>query len=388
MMQVNLISQGYFKRDSKGKVRVWNYETGFDLDTGEAGWRTISGLVDGQKVTSEWKIVKPKNVGRANATTANQQAEFEADAEMIKKIKNGYFSDIKAIDSFDKVKAMLAIKFEDAKLFFETSEYCTQPKLDGIRCLARADGLWTRGFKPILGCDHIIKQLKPFFVDYPDAVLDGELYNHDLKNNFDKIVSLVRKTKPTAEDLAESAEVVEYHVYDMAVCPEDMKNFYGTDPFFSDRITWIMDELANMYATTMVKAVETWRVGSLEEIDKYYEQYLEDGYEGQMVRVNGVYEGKRSKFLIKRKEFLDREFKVMRVEEGLGNWSGHIKRFVIELDDGRECGAGVRGNQATLKALMEKECPDWATVRYFTPTPDGMPRFPVVTDWGWGERND
>ena len=387
-MQIDLMSQSYFKRDSKGKIRMWSYQTGVNPDTGEAAWRSISGLKDGEYVTSEWKIAKPKNIGRANATTSKQQAELEADAEVAKKLKNGYFQRIEDIDSFDKVKAMLAIKFEDAKLDFEANEYYSQPKLDGIRCIARADGLWTRGFKPILGCDHIIKQLEGFFVDYPDAVLDGELYNHDLKDNFDKIVSLVRKTKPTAEDLAESAEVVQYHVYDMAVCPEEMKGLYGTDPFFSDRISWIKDELNNAYAPIMVKVVPTWRTNTLEAINAFYGEYLEDGYEGQMVRVNGVYQGKRSKFLIKRKEFLDQEFKVLRVEEGQGNWAGYIKRFVVELSDGRECGAGVRGNQATLKALMEKDCPDWATVRYFALTPDGVPRFPVVTDWGWGERDD
>jgi ATP-dependent DNA ligase len=120
-----------------------------------------------------------------------------------------------------------------------------------------------------------------------------------------------------------------------------------------------------------------------------YGRWLQDGYEGQMVREDGVYQqNKRSKLLMKRKEFLDAEFKVVGVEEGKGNWAGYIKRFILELPDGREFGSGVRGNQELLKALMDKDVPDWATCRYFTPTPDGIPRFPVVTDWGYGERND
>ena len=77
------------------------------------------------------------------------------------------------------------------------------------------------------------------------------------------------------------------------------------------------------------------------------------------------------------------------VEEGLGNWSGHVKRFVLRLPDGTTCGAGVRGTQTQMKELFESnETPTWATLRYFGLTPDGVPRFPVVVDYGVGERVD
>ena len=385
-MEVLIISQAIFKRDSKGQVRTWWYETGYDT-TGRWAWRTNSGLMGGKIVTSEWRLVEEKNVGRANATTMEMQADSEAHAEMTKKLKDGYFQRIEDIDTFDKTKAMLAIKWEDAKIDFEKNEYYSQPKLDGIRCIARKDGLWTRGFKPILSCDHIIQELSVFFEQYPDAILDGELYNHDLKQDFEKIVSLVRKTKSTEEDMAESAKLVQYHVYDMAVCPREMKDEYGEDPFFSDRISWFYNQ--GFDGASPVKIVKTRAVSSFEVIDELYGKYTEDEYEGQMIRVNDVYQGKRSKFLIKRKEFMDQEFEVIRTEEGQGNWAGYVKRFVIKLEDGRECGAGVRGNQETLKKLFEEgNTPDWATVRYFELTSDGVPRFPVVTDWGWGKRED
>jgi len=42
-----------------------------------------------------------------------------------------------------------------------------------------------------------------------------------------------------------------------------------------------------------------------------------------------------------------------------------------------------------MKELLESgKTPDWATVRYFNLTPDGVPRFPVVVDYGFGERDD
>ena len=89
------------------------------------------------------------------------------------------------------------------------------------------------------------------------------------------------------------------------------------------------------------------------------------------------------------KEFITEEFEVVSMEEGQGNWSGHTKRFILRLADGREVGAGVRGNQDQLSKLWEsQETPSWATLRYFDLTPDGIPRFPVVIDYGVGERDD
>ena len=126
-----------------------------------------------------------------------------------------------------------------------------------------------------------------------------------------------------------------------------------------------------------------------DELDALYSAYTADGYEGQMVRLDEKYENKRSKYLLKRKEFITEEFEVVSMEEGQGNWSGHTKRFILRLADGREVGAGVRGNQDQLSKLWEsQETPTWATLRYFDLTPDGIPRFPVVIDYGVGERDD
>ena len=75
--------------------------------------------------------------------------------------------------------------------------------------------------------------------------------------------------------------------------------------------------------------------------------------------------------------------------EGKGNWSGYTKRFVLIMKNGTEFGSGVRGNQAQLKELWESgKNPTWATCRYFELTPDGVPRFPVVIDYGYGARED
>jgi hypothetical protein len=59
------------------------------------------------------------------------------------------------------------------------------------------------------------------------------------------------------------------------------------------------------------------------------------------------------------------------------------------LPDGTQFGSGVRGTQAQLKALLEStEKTTWATCRFFELSNDGVPRFPVVIDYGVGVRND
>ena len=111
------------------------------------------------------------------------------------------------------IKAMLAHKYNEDKA--EYPAYI-QPKLDGIRCLFTAKGAFSRAENQFMNVKHIEKALKPFFAKNPTAVLDGELYNHGLKDDFEKIISLVKKKKPTDADRIEAAELVQYHVYDIA----------------------------------------------------------------------------------------------------------------------------------------------------------------------------
>ena len=110
-------------------------------------------------------------------------------------------------------KAMLAHKFDIDRVDYSQPVYI-QPKLDGVRCLFTANGAYSRNEKQFMNLRHIEMALKPFFDQYPDVVLDGELYNHKLKNDFEKIISLVRKQKPSDEDRINAQHLVQFHVYD------------------------------------------------------------------------------------------------------------------------------------------------------------------------------
>ena len=113
----------------------------------------------------------------------------------------------------ENIKAMLAHKYNEDKADYPAF---IQPKLDGVRCLFTAKGAFSRANNQFMNVEHIEKALKPFFAKNPTAILDGELYNHGLKDDFEKIISLVKKRKPTDLDKAEATELVQYHVYDIA----------------------------------------------------------------------------------------------------------------------------------------------------------------------------
>ena len=116
-------------------------------------------------------------------------------------------------------KPMLAYPVSDKPIDYSKPIFI-QPKLDGVRCLIQYDSdpthefhncsrveAYSRTGKLWKNIDHILEELVPFFRKYPDVILDGELYNHDLKDDFEKIISLVRKTKPTDEDRLEASKL-------------------------------------------------------------------------------------------------------------------------------------------------------------------------------------
>lgn len=345
-----------YKPDSAGRVRFWF------LESEATQYRTVSGLLDGTEVRSGWTTVTAKS-----QATDQDQCTFEIQAKYKHQLDREYHTSIDTIDEPNFFEPMLA------KTYASYPGRCyAQPKLDGIRCIARAEGLFSRQGQPITAVPHIHAVLAPLFAENPDLILDGELYNHDFREDFGEISSIVRKKKPTAEQLERAAELMQYHVYDLP----------SHEGPFGERNEALFNLITDLDCPWIVR-VETVHVGSLELLDDLYSEWCGLGFEGQMVRLDGHYEQKRSKQLLKRKEFLTREYRVKEWVEGNGNWAGAAKRATLINDDGSEFGAGVRGKYADLAArLSESVGPDAvATLRFFQLSPDGVPRFPVVIDY-------
>jgi DNA ligase 1 len=355
-----------FKRDSAGKTRTWR------MEENELGsFRTIAGIMGGNLVTSEWTLCEPTNVGRSNERDATQQSSFEVGAAYEKKLTREYHRTLDAISGGAHFfKPMLAHKFDGWK-----GECYAQPKLDGIRCIATKNGLFSREGKPIYGVPHIQESLAEIF-QFDDAIiLDGELYNHDYREDFGEISSMVRKQNPTAEHLEKSRQYIQYHVYDM---PSHLGKFGERSESLNRLLTQTTD-------LPHIQPVETVHTMTSDELDETYSVWLEEGWEGQMVRLNTPYEQKRSKSLLKRKEMQDAEFECVSIEEGSGNWTGLAKRVVCKLPDGRTFGAGIKGN-ATRAVELLSETHKVVTVQYFQLSPDGIPRFPVAIKFHGSER--
>lgn len=355
-----------YSRTSSGAIQEWTIE----VDGGR--YRTHHGQMGGKIVTTEWTSTEATNVGRSNERDVNAQAEFEAQALWKKKTESGCYADISAIDTQQYIEPMLAKKWEDRKNRVSYPLY-SQPKLDGMRAVITAHGAHTRNGKEWKTIPHILAELAPLFVTHPDLVLDGELYTHEYKDDFNKISSLVKKTKPTADDLTESAQKVQFWWYDIA---DVTKNF-------SSRHSQIM-YYANAFKLNpnIIVTVPTCIVYDDYSLDGVYEEYLNDGYEGQMIRVNSPYEYKRSDGLLKRKEFQDSEYRIVEICEGNGNKSGMAGYAILQREDGKTFRSNIKGNHDFLKTLLKdahKLRGTYATCTYFNLTPDGIPRFPYVT---------
>lgn len=352
-----------FKRTSTGKIQVWY------MQIDEDRYRSVSGQQDGKKTTSEWTVAKPKNIGKANATTGREQAIAEVEAEYEKKKARDYHPTATTVDTAMRFKPMLATKWADRKdKLSDSVRLAMQPKLDGVRCIAnaQAQGLWTREGKPIYGAPHIQRALATLFKAKPDLILDGELYNHDLKNDFNKIVSAVKKQNPTAKDLALSEQSIQYWVY-------DMPSFKGHFHARSKELHYILPHHPSLVF------VETSMFIDKDGVDEIAAKFIDEGFEGAMVRLDQPYENKRSANLIKWKEFQDEEFIIADIQEGDGNRAGMAARVVLNLKDGRTFSAGLIGNVDYCTELLKeksKHIGKKGTVIFQNLTPDGIPRFP------------
>ena len=192
-----------YSRSVNGKINTWFIEVQGNQ------FRTTSGFDDGIKTISEWTICEAKSY-----CTAEEQAIKEATAMHRKKIEAGAFESIADIDNETFFEPMLAKDWHKEKAKIKYPIY-SQPKLDGIRCIVRKNGMWSRNGKQIISAPHIYEAMKHLFIDNPDLTFDGELYADKLANDFNAICSLVKKTKPTWADLNESKDKIEYHIYDL-----------------------------------------------------------------------------------------------------------------------------------------------------------------------------
>ena len=268
-------------------------------------------------------------------------------------------------------KAMLAHKFDNSRIDFTRPVYI-QAKLDGVRCLFTKDGAFSRNGKQFMNVRHIEMALKPFFAEQPDVVLDGELYNHKLKHDFEKIISLVRKQKPTDEDRLNAQHLVQFHVYDYF------------DGVVYDNYQTRMQLLVNAgFYDAQIKHVPALLVDSYNYARVQHEEFLSLGYEGSIIRNgDGIYKHGRSYDLMKFKDFSDTEATIIDYVTGKGKRTGTLGKFIMQDDDGVVfgCPPGKGYSYKDLKTMLKNAdsfIGKRATFTYFQRTKANSYRHPL-----------
>jgi len=337
-----------YSRNENGSIQEWK------IEVDDNKFRTVVGRRSGAIITSEWTTCFGKNKGQANETTDDEQAQAESIAKWKKKIKReGYWEDIKYIDNKNGfIEPMLAQKLRDhpEKVIFPCM---VDKKYNGGRVIASSDGLFSRKGEQYASIPHILEALAPLFEEYPDLVLDGEGYEHNLRFKLNELMSILRTTKSkkiTPELLNRSEQIVRFYVYDG----------YGFDDITANtgnlkRRDALKELLKNVPYVVWVP----YRIAnSLDEVYKVYENDVSDGYEGSIIRnINAPYEHKRSYNLLKVKPTDDSEGTVLDIIEGIGNASGLAATATIRWNN-KEFGATFKGSQEIRRDILKNK-EDW-----------------------------
>lgn len=223
---------------------------------------------------------------------------------------------------------------------------------------------------------HIERELRQSydenFSNGVQLILDGELYTDAF--TFNALNGLLRREDKSAEDFRR-LEQVKYHLYDTM-----------SEKHYETRY-----DIINLYFGRhgSVRTVPSYPVNATdEEIRKMMETFLQQGYEGLMIRrLDTPYENRRSWSLVKYKDFRDAEYRVVDIIEDQRG-SGLIGAFELELEspvtdrDGnriRTFRAGVKDltheESRNLLAAKDSYIGRIATVEFFELSEYGIPRF-------------
>ena len=357
-------TQTVYKKTSTGKIQQWRAW----VETTATGFlmKVESGQTDGKLTETAGQVIDEGKQKR----TAQEQAIFEANSKLSKKRDEAYFDTIEAAQTQVKLLPMLAHSFTKRKHNINYPAI-VQRKFDGVRCLARlnSDGtvtLMSRKGKEFAHLNHIKTDVAANNSN-TNLVIDGELYSDTL--TFQELVGLVKRVtlKPGND---EQMLEVSLRVYD---CVE-----LNNEADFTSRYETITEVTTGAEYLSLVENV---RVSTESEIHAAQARFVEEGYEGAMVRnLTGAYAiGKRSANLQKVKTFLDGEYPIVGFTDGTGGETGCVI-WECQTPDGQSFRVRPRGTQEDRKVLFQNGSDyigQQLTVRYQELTDDGVPRFPV-----------
>ena len=350
-----------YEQSSTGKVKHWQITV--REESTEAVISVAYGVDNSKVRVTDKTIYNGKNIGRSNETTPYEQALLEAEATWKKKLDKGYVENISNIKD-EILLPMLAHTFQKRGHNIVYPAY-VQPKLDGVRCLAKKIDsktikYYSRMGKEFTTLEHLTPELLKMMS--VDDVLDGEIYSRD--HTFQEMIRLVKKLRPESSKL-------QYHVFDIVDTGMEYRlRHIALERMFDDASP-----------TKNVWLVLTEMINSADDISSVHNEYISEGYEGLIIRnASGKYKLKgRSADLQKYKEFLDSEYEIIGGKPGTGPEDGCVV-FNVKTSKGQEFAVRPRGSFGQRKVWMKdinNLIGKKLTVRYQELTDDGIPRFPV-----------
>jgi DNA ligase-1 len=359
-----------YAKASTGKIKTWQIAVTDGDEDGTAIIWTNHGYVDGKMQLKPKPIKSGKNIGKKNETTAYKQACLEAISSQKKKIEQKkYITEIPTDDNTPDIwLPMLAKKYKG------NNEYpcMVQKKLNGVRSLNKkidesTIDIRSRKFKSYnKTMRHLHEPIRELL--QVDQYFDGELYRYGW--TFQQILRRVKK-------LREDSNQVQLWVYDIAdesmVCEDRIALYNQIIPDNHPNIIKVETEIAN----------------NEDELEEIHQRNVGLGFEGSIIRFFGKkYRfDYRSPYLLKKKDFIDKEFVIVGSEveliAELNESTGQIQEyeaavFVFDLGDGsgRTFSARPRGTvedrvrwHRDIGNIIGKEM----TVRFLEYSEDGIP---------------
>lgn len=360
-----------YSRNTNGSVQQWS------IEVDGPRYRSTSGQVNGALTSPAWTDCIAKNIGKKNEVSADDQAVREAESKWKDKIKTeGYREDITKIDDLEFREPMRAQPYHERKHKL-TYPFDGQYKLDGFRSNPQPDTniILSRYNNPIVAVPHINALLAQFHAKHPDVRLDGELYSHEHREDFNKLCSILKQQKPTPAQI-EEAKCMEFWVFDII----DPKAKW-IDRFA--RLKELFKEWHPVFGRH-IRLVWTTTISSEAEYDTYHKEATTKGFEGTMARNrDALYAFKRTDDLQKRKDFYDSEYPIVGFEAGRGNKKDKAAKVVCMGPFGKTFKANIIGDWTYCKHLLDDQqtyIGQKATIKYTNLTPKkpdgsgGVPR--------------
>jgi len=353
-----------YKTDTKGNTRYLKIYTNGPQLIQE------SGLLDTESPIVHVKTCKPKNVGKKNASTAEEQAISEMTSKITDKLTQGYCESLEVLESSETILPMLAKEYpkESHKIDWKRDDTYGQTKCDGQRCLAhikpgQGTVLISRDGKVIATLKHIEDGLNTI---QEDIILDGELYAHGY--SFNENMKMIKKYRPGL------TEKVLFHVYDII-----------SDEPYSVRKEMILKYQHN----PIIEIVESIPLNSEQDLFNLQIKHLGEGYEGTILRhgTDGYKKNGRSSSLLKFKDFDDIALVLLDVVpcEQKPEWGCPQFYWKGAKNDTLEAGTKMT-HEERVDLLTNKQnyIGKRAELRYFGVSDKGVPRQPIL----YGFRND